>query len=51
MEKGDLSRFMQIAPLKETHAKLFFKKILKAVQSLHNIGVYHRDLKTEHIIR
>ena len=50
MEKGDLCQYMNIAPLKETHAKLFFKKIVKAVQSLHNIGVYHRDLKTQNIL-
>ena len=50
MEKGDLCLYMNIAPLKETHAKLFFKKILKAVQYLHKNKVYHRDLKTQNIL-
>ena len=50
MEKGDLCQYMNIAPLKEIHAKLFFKKILKAVQNLHKNKVYHRDLKTPNIL-
>ena len=49
-EKGDLSRFIKVRPLKEIHAKLFFKKILKAVQCLHEKKVYHRDLKTGNIL-
>lgn len=51
-EKGDLYRFIRIPemPLKEIHAKLFFKKILNSVQTLHNNGVYHRDLKTGNIL-
>ena len=49
-EKGDLCRFIKVKPLKEIHAKLFFKKILKAVQCLHEKRIYHRDLKTGNIL-
>ena len=51
-EKGDLSQYITLTgkPLKETHAKLFFSKILKAVQSIHKIGICHRDLKTANIL-
>jgi serine/threonine protein kinase len=49
-QKGDLSRFININPLKEIHAKLLFKKIAEIVQNLHNNGVYHRDIKTENIL-
>ena len=51
-EKGDLSQYINLTgkPLKETHAKLFFSKILKAVQLIHKNGICHRDLKTANIL-
>ena len=49
-QKGHLYNFINVRPLKETYAKIFFKKILEAVKNLHNNGVYHRDLKTENIL-
>ena len=50
-EKGDLCRYINgLRPLKEIHGKILFKKILTAVQQLHNNGVYHRDLKTKNIL-
>ena len=36
--------------LEEKYAKLIFKKILLGVQSIHNLGICHRDLKLENIL-
>ena len=51
-EKGDLSKFIKIPkrPFKEKHAKLLFTKIVKAVKSIHENGICHRDLKTGNIL-
>ena len=51
-EKGDLSKYINITgnPLKEKHAKLFFSKIVKAVQNIHKNGICHRDLKAANIL-
>lgn len=51
-QKGDLSKFIKIPkkPFKEKHAKLLFTKIVKAVKSIHENGICHRDLKTGNIL-
>ena len=51
-EKGDLSKYINLSgkPLKEIHSKLFFSKIVKAVQAMHKNGICHRDLKTSNIL-
>lgn len=50
-EKGDLCKFINLAKgLKLSHAKLIFKKIAEAVESIHKKGIYHRDLKTANIL-
>ena len=51
-EKGDLSKYINFSgkPLKEKHAKLFFSKIVEAVQAMHKNGICHRDLKTANIL-
>ena len=36
--------------LEEKYAKFIFKKILLGVQSIHNSGICHRDLKMENIL-
>ena len=36
--------------LKERHAKFIFRKILKGVEAIHNIGICHRDLKMKNIL-
>ena len=49
--KGDLYKYIDITGgFEEKYAKLFFKKILLGVQSFHNIGVYHLDLKVDNIL-
>ena len=49
--KGDLYKYFDITGgFEEKYAKLFFKKILLGVQSFHNIGVYHLDLKVDNIL-
>ena len=49
---GELFDFLEKTEtgLKERHAKLIFKKILKGVQAMHNIGICHRDLKPQNIL-
>ena len=51
-QKGDLSKYILLYEkgLKEKNAKLFFSKILKGVQAMHNNGICHRDLKTSNIL-
>ena len=51
-EKGDLSKYINLSgkPLKETHAKLFFSKIVKIIQNMHKNGICHRDIKTGNIL-
>ena len=50
--KGDLFDYIYytINGLREKYAKLIFRKILKGVQAMHNLGICHRDLKMQNII-
>lgn len=49
--RGDLWKITQMAGgLGERCAKPIFQKILLGVQALHNIGVYHLDLKVDNIV-
>ena len=50
--KGELYNYILNSEngLEEKYAKLIFKKILLGVQSIHNLGICHRDLKMENIL-
>ena len=49
---GELYNFIKKTEtgLKERYAKFIFRKILKGVQAIHNLGICHRDLKLENIL-
>ena len=50
--KGELFDYIYCSGsgLSEKHSKLIFHKILKGVQSIHNAGICHRDLKMQNIL-
>jgi serine/threonine protein kinase len=50
--KGELFDYIYCAEkgLNEKHAKLIFHKILKGIQTVHNAGIAHRDLKMQNIL-
>ena len=49
---GELYNYIYYAKsgLNERLSKLIFQKILQGIQSLHNIGICHRDLKMQNIL-
>lgn len=50
--KGGLNKYLErkYSGLKEKYCKFIFLKILKAIQSLHNSGICHRDIKINNIL-
>ena len=50
--KGELFNYLFFAKsgLSELHSKLIFAKILKGIQSFHNMGICHRDIKIQNIL-
>ena len=50
--KGELYDYIYytVEGLKEKYAKFIFRKILKGVQAMHNLGICHRDLKIQNIL-
>ncbi len=50
--RGELFDFIKKTEigLKEKYAKFLFRKILKGVQAIHNLGICHRDLKLQNIL-
>ena len=50
--KGELYDYIYytINGLREKYAKLIFRKILKGVEAIHNLGICHRDLKMQNIL-
>lgn len=49
-EKGDLSKFLDNAPLKEKYAKKYMKQLSSGLEYLINNDVMHRDLKPQNIL-
>ena len=52
MEKGELLDYISSPKkgLSELYSKLIFSKILNGIQSCHNMGICHRDIKLENIL-
>ena len=52
LEKGELLDYISSPKqgLSELYSKLIFSKILNGIQSCHNMGVCHRDIKLENIL-
>ena len=50
--KGELYNYINYTGngLKEKYCKVIFYKILKGIQTLHNAGICHRDLKLQNIL-
>ena len=50
--KGGLHKYLgkKYSGLKEKYCKFIFFKILKGIQSLHNSGICHRDIKINNIL-
>lgn len=51
-DKGDLYKYINCGKngFNETHSKLIFYDILKAVQAIHKLKICHRDIKAENIL-
>ena len=52
VSKGELYDYIFYlnSGLSERHCKVFFAKILKGIQTCHNMGLCHRDLKMQNIL-
>ena len=49
--KGELLGYVQVSEgFEEKISKIIFKTILETIEKLHNIGIYHLDLKLENIL-
>ena len=49
--KKDLLRYVMFdGGIKEKYAKVIFKKILKTINEIHKIGIYHLDIKLDNIL-
>lgn len=46
----DLFEVIKTSPMVETVARTYFKQIMEAVQHIHSIGIYHRDIKLENLL-
>ena len=47
---GDLLELLMKGPLPENMARLHFQKLMAGIKHMHARGVYHRDLKPEHLL-
>ena len=50
--KGELLNYIYFPQkgFKEIYSKMIFQKILESIKALHNLGICHRDLKSDNII-
>lgn len=51
LKNGDLVKYFQVNPLlEEEDLKIFFRKIVVGIQSMHIHGILHRDIKLDNIL-
>jgi serine/threonine protein kinase len=48
--RGEFFPLVQLEEFSASHAKFYFRQLIKGIQAMHSINIFHRDLSLENIL-